>query len=68
MVDPYADVEKAQLYYSIKIKNKIPIKTKFDGIIVAVAHDQFIRFDQFFWQSLMNKDCIIMDIKNLIIR
>jgi len=66
VVDPYADVKKAQLYYSIKIKNKIPLKTKFDGIIVAVAHDQFIRFDQFFWQSLMNKDCIIMDIKNIL--
>ena len=66
VVDPYADVEKAQLYYSIKIKNEIPSKTKFDGIIIAVAHEKFIRFEFDYWQGLMNKDCIIMDIKDIL--
>ena len=42
IVDAFADIEKARSTYDIKIKNKIPSNKKFDGIIVAVAHDQFI--------------------------
>ena len=66
IVDPLADIEKTEFYYRIKIKNKIPIKNKFDGIIVAVGHEQFKRFESDYWQSLMKKDCIIMDIKNIV--
>ena len=66
IVDPFADIEKAKSMYNIKIKNKIPNKKKFDGIIIAVAHDEFLKFEIDYWRSLMNEDCILMDIKNIL--
>ena len=66
VVDPCADLEKAKSTYNLQIKSKIPINNKFDGIIVAVAHEEFIRFEKDYWQSIMKKDCILMDIKNII--
>ena len=51
---------------NIQIKNKIPAKKKFDGIVIAVAHDEFVSFEIDYWRSLMKKECIIMDIKNIL--
>ncbi len=66
IVDPYADIEKSKSIYDIKVINKIPLKKKFDGIIIAVAHDQFIKLEIDFWRNLMKDDCILMDIKNIL--
>ena len=66
VVDPFGDISKAEDVYKLKLNNYVPENIKFDGIIVAVSHNKFKKFDLNYWQSLMNKDCILFDIKGIL--
>jgi len=66
VVDPLGDISKAQDVYDLKLNNSIPESIKFDGIIVAVSHNKFRNFNLNYWQKLMNKNCILFDIKGIV--
>tara|TARA_Y100000589_G_C27189431_1_gene644126 strand:+ start:2401 stop:3753 length:1353 start_codon:yes stop_codon:yes gene_type:complete len=66
VVDPFADKDKSKSEYGLEIKNSVPKNLKFDGIIIAVAHDVFVNNKLSDWRKLMKNDCILMDVKNIL--
>ena len=68
IADPIIDINNAEDFYKVKVKNKLPLKEKFDVIIVAVAHECFnqISFDN--WKRLIKKESIIYDLKGIVPR
>lgn len=65
ILDPWADKESVKHEYGLSIVNSLEeseIK-KFDGIIIAVAHAEFLKMDI---ESLKNKQCVVFDVKGVI--
>jgi len=62
--DPWANSVKVKKEYGIDIRNTIPTE-KFDAIILAVAHKQFINLDV---KSLLNQNGVIYDVKGVLPR
>ena len=66
VVDPVVDVNEASKEYNLKILNNIPQKRKFDAVLVAVAHNQFLNIDEIRWRELLKKDGILYDLKGVV--
>lgn len=60
--DPWADTEQVMHEYGIGVTNDIPMGV-FDAIILAVAHDEFLRLDV---RSLVGNDGIVYDVKGVL--
>ena len=63
IVDPIVDCAYAKEVYGLNVKNKIEKNNYYHGVILAVAHDQFVSFNQEDWNSLITKDGFFVDIK-----
>jgi UDP-N-acetyl-D-galactosamine dehydrogenase len=59
--DPFANLEEVSKEYNIKLINKI---AKYDAIILAVAHDQFLKLD--FNGIKKEKNSVLFDIKSIL--
>ena len=59
--DPYADKNEVYRFSSIKLINKI-IK-KYEVVILAVAHDQFLEID---YKNILNKNYVLYDVKSIL--
>lgn len=57
--DPWANPAEVKHEYGIDTTNDKPVG-KFDAVVLAVAHDEFIEKD---WKSYLNDDGIIYDVK-----
>jgi UDP-N-acetyl-D-galactosamine dehydrogenase len=58
--DPWANIEEVKQEYGLEIKNQLSPNTKYNAIIVAVAHEQFLELDY----SLLKADNgVIFDTK-----
>lgn len=58
--DPWADAAEVEHEYNIKIMNKLQEGKLYSGIIVAVAHAEFLKID---YQTIKAKDGVIFDTK-----
>jgi UDP-N-acetyl-D-galactosamine dehydrogenase len=58
--DPLADVNEVKHEYDIAIKPSIDQSAKYDAIIVAVAHQEFLTFDL---KKISNDSCVVFDTK-----
>lgn len=58
--DPWANPEEVKHEYGIEITNEFPTN-KFDGIILAVAHNEFKELDI---ENLKSEKSIVFDVKN----
>jgi len=63
--DPWVDIDEVERDYGLVLFNELP-KRKYDSIIIAVAHNEFIdmHIDQYF--KLLNKNHVIFDIKSIL--
>ena len=60
--DPWANEEEVLYEYGMKSSKKIP-NTRFDAVVLTVAHDKFMNLDF----SLLTKDnAVIYDVKNIL--
>jgi UDP-N-acetyl-D-galactosamine dehydrogenase len=60
--DPLADPEEVKLEYGIDIITKEEaLKEQYEGIMVAVAHNEFKKLDL---EKIKAKDCVVFDVKN----
>jgi UDP-N-acetyl-D-glucosamine/UDP-N-acetyl-D-galactosamine dehydrogenase len=60
--DPWANEEEVLNEYGMKSSKKIP-NTRFDAVVLTVAHDKFMNLDF----SLLTKDnAVIYDVKNIL--
>ena len=60
--DPWADVNQVNKEYDLEATNNLPT-TKFDVIIHAVAHQEFLDLD---YKNLKNSNSVIYDIKGVL--
>jgi UDP-N-acetyl-D-galactosamine dehydrogenase len=65
--DPWVDEkEEKQQYKHGIIKNPFKSNKKYDAIVVAVAHKQFIELSNADYKSILNNKPVIMDIKGIV--
>ncbi|WP_420601472.1 nucleotide sugar dehydrogenase [Flagellimonas sp.] len=60
--DPWASPEEIKEEYGLVATKSLP-KTKFDAIVLAVAHDSFKSLDL---QSMLNQNGVIYDVKGIL--
>jgi UDP-N-acetyl-D-galactosamine dehydrogenase len=58
--DPWANAEEVRHEYKVDILAEVDGKVKYEGIIVAVAHNEFLQFD---FQEYKQGNCVIFDTK-----
>lgn len=61
--DPWADTAQAEQEYGITLKES-PVDQKYDGIIGAVAHNQFRDWSEDDLSALCAEPCVVYDLKN----
>lgn len=60
--DPWADPVIAKHEYGVDIQNELS-EGKFDAIILAVAHDEYKKFD---FSTITKGNCVIYDVKGIL--
>ncbi len=63
--DPWANPERVRGEYGIEIANELPADKKFDAIVLAVAHKQFLELDI---KQLLRGNGVIYDVKGILDR
>ena len=63
VIDPYSDPE--EVYHEYGIHPIVEMKEKYDAIIVAVAHNEFRKFQLEDYRQMMNSRPILIDLKGL---
>lgn len=58
--DPWADISEVKHEYGVDTTKEIPLGKKYDAVILAVAHNEFIDVD---WKSRVKDNGIIYDVK-----
>ena len=64
VIDPMASDEEVKHEYSIGLKKKP--SGKYDAVILAVSHRQYLKLDEKWFDALLNKDGIIVDVKGVL--
>ncbi len=60
--DPWANPEEVKKEYNIETLKKIP-NSKFDGIVLAVGHNEFLEVD---FKKHLNENGVIYDVKGIL--
>lgn len=63
VVDPWVDKEKVKEEYGLSVKKNFSKQKKYNGIILAVAHADFLQLD---WKALKTKETAIFDVKSVL--
>src|SRR5574343_324184 len=63
VVDPRADAEEVFEEYGFHLAKSIG--NNYDGIIVAVSHQEYKNFDEQYFQSICNNKSFVLDLKGL---
>jgi len=58
--DPWADASEVKHEYGVEVLDKLPANKKYDSLVVAVAHQEFISMDL---TTLRKENSVIFDIK-----
>ena len=66
--DSWADTEESSRHYGIKLLSEVSFTEKYAAVIAAVPHKEFFEFSSLQWQSLVEKDGILLDLKGIIPR
>ncbi|MBI96501.1 Vi polysaccharide biosynthesis protein VipA/TviB [bacterium] len=68
VVDPYVNINDAEMKYQLQILNKIPKDHKYGSIIAAVDHKEFSSITYEEWLNISRKDTIYIDVKGILPR
>lgn len=61
--DPHASPNEVAHVYKLTLLDEI--YTGYDAVIVAVAHEEFLKLDMGFFKKIMKEDPILLDIKGI---
>ncbi len=64
IIDPGASKHEVKEEYGIDLKEKP--SGKYDAVILAVSHNEYMNLDESFFSSLLNKDGIVVDVKGIL--
>ena len=68
VVDPWVDVDEALRVYGLTVQASIPEGFRYQAVIAAVAHQQFIDLKEENWSLLLKSDGLLLDLKGLVPR
>jgi UDP-N-acetyl-D-galactosamine dehydrogenase len=63
VIDPNAVSHEVKEEYNIELKNKP--SGKYDAIIIAVNHKEYMSLDEAFFEPLLNEPALIVDVKGI---
>lgn len=63
--DPWANKAEVQHEYQLNITNTLPQENKYDAIILAVSHNEFLNIDI---KTLLNDNGVVYDVKGVLDR
>ncbi len=63
IIDPGASKHEVREEYGIELKDHP--SGKYDAVIIAVSHKEYLSLDESYFASLLNKDGIVVDVKGL---
>jgi UDP-N-acetyl-D-galactosamine dehydrogenase len=63
--DPWADAAQVQDEYGVTVSNEIPAEGQYDGVVVAVAHDEIAAMSVEQVRLLGKETHVLYDIKNV---
>ena len=61
--DPHADPEEMKHEYDLTMAKKI--NTGYDAIVLAVAHDEFKKWDESYFLSIATPNALFADLKSI---
>ena len=64
VIDPGAGKHEVKEEYGIDLKESP--SGKYDAVILAVAHKQYMNLDESFFSPLLSKDGIVVDVKGIL--
>jgi UDP-N-acetyl-D-galactosamine dehydrogenase len=65
IVDPWANKAEVEHEYQLNISNEANQNKQYDGILLAVAHKEFLNLN---FERLKNKNAVIFDVKGILPR
>jgi UDP-N-acetyl-D-galactosamine dehydrogenase len=68
VIDPWVDASAALKLKGVEVLPAIPKGRRYAGIIVAVAHFQFLDWPPERWRELMLSNAVLMDLKGVVPR
>ncbi len=63
VVDPHADSEELMHEYGFGLKEKVG--KGYDAVIVAVNHKEYLGYDESYFQNILSKDAVLVDVKGI---
>lgn len=63
--DPWADKEEVHEEYGVEINDELPKDKKYDVLLLAVAHNEFLALDM---ETLKNDNSVVFDVKAILDR
>ncbi len=63
--DPWADPEEAQQYYGVTMIETL-LDNSYDALVLAVAHQEFVQFDQQEIERITCSHFVVYDVKNFL--
>jgi UDP-N-acetyl-D-galactosamine dehydrogenase len=64
VIDPGAGKHEVMEEYHIELKDKP--SGKYDAVILAVCHKEYMKLDEAYFTPLLNKDGIVVDVKGVL--
>ena len=68
IVDPCVDIQEANIAYNLDIQEDVKDGSKYDAVIISVAHNEFTLKTKEFWYNLINKNGVFVDPKGILPR
>jgi UDP-N-acetyl-D-galactosamine dehydrogenase len=68
VVDPWVDADEALREYGLTVLASIPEGFRYQAVIAAVAHQQFIDLMEENWSLLLKSDGLLLDLKGIVPR
>jgi len=64
IIDPGADAHEVKEEYGLNMSDKP--SGRYDAVILAVSHKEYLKLDESFFASLLNQEGIIVDVKGIL--
>ena len=68
LVDPWVDPQEAQSEYGLTVLATVPNGLRYQVVIAAVAHSEFVRISEDGWREFLEVDGVFVDLKGIMPR
>jgi UDP-N-acetyl-D-galactosamine dehydrogenase len=65
-IDPFANPKEVELEYGVQLKESNELKCRYDALIIAVAHTDYVNQDRLKITNFLCDNGVIVDIKGIV--